>query len=370
MKIQITYKGFDKKDKKDLKKFITEKAANLEHKLGDLIRADTCLRGTLEKHNKMPLTRLGLTLHLPKKDIAAEEEGEEVRDIITKVFDELERQGQKYKSRLKNHHLWKRKARRKQLSFQLAEIASQQAEAPLKEQEKQQASNWFDEVRPHLDSLYDFAKREITYLQATGDLTPADILPDELVDETIVMAFDNRDEKPEGLSDKGWLFKLALDILDREIEKSRQQQQATSLETVIPEEDIDTQIYEFYQPDEVLKLEDLIPVSADTPEAAAQQTEQRQLHGSLSQLPRNWRRARILHDTVGFEPTEIAAILALEISTVENLLSMAERFIADHAGQTGQFVSFSVTAAMQSVAKTAYSPELLSELEHKFKGLD
>jgi ribosomal subunit interface protein len=368
MKIQITYKGFDKKDKKDLKKFIAEKASELEHKLGDLIRSDTCLRGTLEKHNKMPLVRLGLTLHLPKKDIAAEEEGEEIREIISKVFDELERQGQKYKSRLKNHHLWKRKARRKQLSYQLAEIASQQAEEPVKEQEKQQASNWFDGIRPHLDSLYDFAKREITYLQATGDLSPADILPDELIDETIVMAFENRNEKPENLSDKGWLFKLALDILDREIEKSQEQQQLTSLETVIPEEDIDTQIYEFYQPDEVLKLEDLIPVSSETPEQVSQQAEQRELHSSLSKLPRNWRRARILHDTVGFEPTEIATIMAMEISAIENLLSMAEQFIADQAQQTGRFVSFSVTATMQSVVKTDYAPELLSELEKKFKG--
>ncbi len=368
MKIQITYKGFDKKDKKDLKKFIQTKAGELEHKLGDLIRADTCLRGALEKHKKLPLHRLGLTLHLPKKDIAAEEEGEETHEIIAKVFAELERQGQRYKSRLKNHHLWKRKTRRKQLSFQLAEEAAQQAEAPAKEQQKQQAANWFDDIRPHLDSLYDFAKREITYLQATGDLTPADILPDELVDETIVMAFEKRDEKPDGLSDKGWLFKLALDILDQETEKSQQQQHAASLETVIPEEDIDTQIYEFYQPDEVLKLEDLLPVAAETPEAVVQQAEQRELQSSLSKLPRNWRRARILHDTVGFSPTEIAAIMALETHVVENLLSMAEQFIVDHSKQTGQFVSFSVTSIMQSVKKSDYAPELLSELEQKFKG--
>ncbi len=368
MKIQITYKGFDKKDKKDLKKFIAEKASELEHKLGDLIRTDTCLRGTLEKHNKIPLVRLGLTLHLPKKDIAAEEEGEENREIIAKVFDELERQGQKYKSRLKNHHLWKRKSRRRQLSFQLAEMTSQQAAAPAGEQEKQQASGWFDVIRPHLNSLYDFARREITYLQTSHELTPADILPDELIDETIVMAFENRHEKPENLSDKGWLFKLALDILDREIEKNRQRQQTASLETVIPEEDIDTEIYEFYQPDEVLKLEDLIAVSAETPEAATVQTEQQTLHGSLSRLPRNWRRARILYDTVGFEPTEIAAIMAMETAAVESLLAMAEQFIADHAQQTGRFVSFSVTAAMQSVVKTDYSSELLSELEQKFKG--
>jgi len=367
MKLQITYKGFDKNDKKNLKKFIAEKAGDLEHKLGDLIRTDTTLRGTLEKHQKIPLYRLGLTLHLPKKDIAGEEENEDVREVINKVFSELERQGQKYKSRLKNHHLWKRKARRKQLTtLPLSDAASQPVAIDQKTQ--QQASDWFDSIRDYLDDLYDFSVREITYLQAIDDLTPADILPDELVDETIVTAFEKQDDKPQDFDTKSWLFKLALDILDQAVQESQQNRQAISLETTVPEDDIDTQIYEFYQPEEVLKLEDLIPVPSEPAVTEENIAQQRELQSSLVKLPKNWRRASILHNQLGFSVPQIAAILALETAVVESLLNMTEQFISDHAAQKSQGVGFSVKTVLHSVKKSNYRPDLFTELEHKFKG--
>jgi len=367
MKLQITYKGFDKKDKKTLKKFIAEKAGDLELKLGDLIRTDTTLRGTLEKHQKIPLYRLGLTLHLPRKDIAGEEENEDVREVINKVFSELERQGLKYKSRMKNHHLWKRKARRKQLAQQPLSDTASQPVAPDQDMQ-QQASDWFDNIRDYLNDLYEFSVREITYLQAIDDLTPSDILPDELVDETIVTAFEKQDDKPPYFDTKSWLFKLAVDILDQTVQESRQNRQAVSLETTIPEEDIDTQIYEFYQPEEILTLEDLIPDQSEPAVTEEMIAQQRALQSSLVKLPKNWRRVSILRNPLGFSVPQIAAILALEITAVESILNMSEQFISDHARQNGQGTAFSVKTVQHSVKKNRYHPDLLSELEQKFKG--
>ncbi len=53
----------------------------------------------------------------------------------------------------------------------------------------------------------------------------------------------------------------------------------------------DESIYEFLQPDERLKVEDVVPVTDATPEEAASENEMRNyLHGLLARLPTEWRK--------------------------------------------------------------------------------
>ena len=367
MRLKITYKGFEKQDRAQLKDFINEQITDLKKKLGSLANGDISLRGTIEKNAKHDLYRFSAAMHLPHKMIAAEEEGEDVRDVIRKTFGELERQAQKHKSRLKKEHLWKRKARRKELKSKTLSI-----ETPSPAQKQPiitESADWFDTIKPYLDDLHHFAVHEIAYLRATGDILRDDILPDELVDSVIVLAFERQNEIPENMDIKAWLFKLAIEILDKEVEDSQIRRKHISLDTEIPNEDIDTTIYEFYQPDEMLKVVDLIGVSDTLPQEKKEQaiSEQSEAQFAMFGLPKDWRRVAMLRHAVGFPVEQIAAIINMEQAMIEELLSIAARFMVDRTKKSRLPNGVKIERFFELTIKKPLPQSHFEEFQGKFK---
>lgn len=365
MRIHVSYQGLEKKNKKSLNGFIREQAEKLEEKLGPLADHDPGIKATVQKHSKKPRYRFGANLHVLHKIISAEEEGEDAFAVIREVFSELERQAQRYKSRLKNEHLWKRKARRKQLGASTVP-GETTGQTSATAQPHETAASLLEQITPCLDDLYDFAVREITYLQAVDDLRPSDILPDELVDAVVVSAYEKQAQKPEELDMRAWLHQLAIDLLDEEVGRSMERRKAISLETVIEDEDIDTDIYEFYQPDEVLKLEDLIGTPEQLPEVEAKivHAEQSQAQQGVARLPRTWRRAVLLHHGAGFPVETVAAIMRTETAMIQELLAIAARFLNDMPAASG---GISVERIF-TVRRLQCPAPLHTELENKFSG--
>lgn len=366
MRVHINYQGLEKQSKKSLNAFIGEQVDRLGTKLGSLSDHDVSLRGTLQKHGKHRLFRFGSTLHLLHKTIAAEEEGEDAHVVIRHAFEELERQALKYKSRLKNEHMWKRTARRKQLIEKMPETV--EPVRPAKPVKTAAKVNWFDEIKPVLDDLYDFAVREITYLQADDELRPDDLMPDELVDSVVVSSYEKQTEKPGNMDTSAWLHQIAINILDDEIAQSHERRKNISTETVIPDDDIDTNLFEFYQPDEVLKLEDLIESPEELPEAEASQllVEQREAQSALSHLPHTWRRAALLRYASGFQVDQIAAIMRVEKAVIEDLLDTATRFLAERVDRSGLADSVHIERLLR-VRRKAVPSSFHDELQSKFK---
>jgi len=200
---------------------VDELVQDLEKKLGRLARKNPTLRGAIRKHGSRQLYRIGLSLHVPGKTLATREEGEDAANIIRQGFKELERLVARRKSLIKNEHLWKRKQRRRELKA-----------APIKTAGNQELitrpPSWFAVIEPYLDDLYRLARREIALLQADGDLLPPDITPEELVDTVVVLSFEKQNEKPESMELKPWLYKIALDQLEEEIRKSRDNREASA----------------------------------------------------------------------------------------------------------------------------------------------
>ncbi len=363
MRMHISFQGIDKEQKKPIRRLVRELTDQLESKLGSLAEHDNSLKASLQKHNnRKDLYRFGAHLHLLHKIVSADEEGSDPATLVRKVFEELERQAMRYKSRLKGEHNWKRKARRKAL-----DLAAPAASGADEDATQPSPAGWFEQLRPHLDDLYDFARREITYLQAVDDLRPDDIQPDELVDAVLVASWDRRSEQPEELDLRAWLHQLAIDLLDEEVAASRERRRAISTEEVIEDEDIDTNLYEFYQPDEVLKVEDLIGVPEQLPEIEAKQIllEQRQAQPAVAQLPASWRRATLLRHRAGFAPRTVAAILRLELAVVDQLLSMAEQFLAARTVSRALPEGVRIERVFQQPLQTC-PPELVQEQQQKF----
>ncbi len=332
---QVSYRNIDRQEKKKLQALVAELAQGLEGKLGNLARKNPTLHGAIQKHGSRQLYRIGLSLHVPGKTLATQEEGDAAGNVIRKGFKELERLVARQKSLMKNEHLWKRKQRRRELKA-----------APIKAVDSRELvtrpPSWFAIIEPYLNDLYRLARREITYLQASGDLLPPDITPEELVDTVVVLSFEKQDEKPEGMEIKPWLYKLALTQLEEEIRKSRDSREALHLEEKVTTRkgatsDDESWLYDFYQPDEVLSLEDLIAYPDDlSPEEITALAEgQKHARPALATMPRIWRRTLWLLHGEKIEPGQVALILDTTVAALEQISRRVETFLRGRLADKG-----------------------------------
>ncbi|BCO08007.1 hypothetical protein GF1_03830 [Desulfolithobacter dissulfuricans] len=367
---QVSYRNIDKQEKKKLKELVAELVQDLDEKLGSLARKNPSLHGAIQKHGSQQLYRIGLSLHVPGKTLATQEEGDEAENVIRKGFKELERLVARQKSLMKNEHLWKRKQRRRELKT-----------APLTTADNQELvtrpQSWFATIEPCLNDLYRLARREITYLQASGDLLPSDITPEELVDTVVVLSFEKQNEKPESMEIKPWLYKLALTQLEEEIRKSRDSRETLHLEERVTTHegatsDDESWLYDFYQPDEVLSLEDLIAYPGDlSPEEITTLTEeQKHAQPALATMPRIWRQALWFLQGEKIDPEQVALILDTPVATLEQISQRAETFLRGRLADKGlvEWVTTekSLTVLFHVPADQELDTAFRSELSDKF----
>jgi RNA polymerase sigma factor (sigma-70 family) len=97
------------------------------------------------------------------------------------------------------------------------------------------------------------------------------------------------------------------------------------------------EILYFYQPDEDLKLEDVVPdLDALTPEERAEDSELRGTIGAaLVEMPAAWRRALLLHHAEGLSPAELAEALSLPAAEVERILEQARERVRRRVAEAG-----------------------------------
>ncbi len=88
-------------------------------------------------------------------------------------------------------------------------------------------------------------------------------------------------------------------------------------------------LFEFYQPDEVVRLEDLVPASElPTPDQMVERQElQRTVNRMLVHLPTQWRLALVLHEAGGCSLAETAHVLGITESEVKHALDNARAFL-------------------------------------------
>jgi RNA polymerase sigma factor (sigma-70 family) len=88
-------------------------------------------------------------------------------------------------------------------------------------------------------------------------------------------------------------------------------------------------LFDFYQPDEVVRWEDLVPASErSTPEQVVERQErQRTINQMLAHLPKEWRLALVLHEVEGCSIAETAHMLGITESNAKEALDSARAFL-------------------------------------------
>jgi ribosomal subunit interface protein len=113
MNYNIEFKNYT--PQKEIQKRIQELIGKIEKKAQAFSPDARYLRLMLEENSVRKLYRVSITLELPKKTLATNEERHELVAAIRDAFAEIERQLEAHKATLRGEPVWKRRTRREQL---------------------------------------------------------------------------------------------------------------------------------------------------------------------------------------------------------------------------------------------------------------
>jgi RNA polymerase sigma factor (sigma-70 family) len=289
------------------------------------------LRVAIEEAANHNVFRVSVTLEVPQKTLAAREEGRDPEPAIRGAFEGIEKQLEEYRSRGRGEHWWKRVDRRRELKRMKA------GGTPTAQREDPQ---WFLAlVEPHLLNVRPVVGHVLRYAEARGDLPPGEVELDEIIDEALVRAYDefSRGRRPENIRSR--LVQFALSeireaVKHAQIDRTRMVHIEEDLPEVPPPLDVSTlgdEILEFYQPDEDLRVEDVVPnLEVPPPDKIVESRELAQcVRAALNSLSPEKRSALTLRYIVGLTGKELADSLGKTEADVERLIEEARAQIRE-----------------------------------------
>jgi len=305
MKHNIEFKGFASDEK--IRRLIEELVTRIDKTTTRLPKDAVFLRVVVEK-SAHHVYHVSLTLDVPKQTLAAKVETRDCEAGIRSAFTEIERQIEAYKATMRHEHLWKRIARRREIH-----------ESKIKVPGQGDGKEFFSIVGPYLDDLKNFVSHELEYAELAGDLAPRELTVEDAVDGTLLRAYEQFIEDPARGDIRTWLIKVAIQQIDAEIKRLKSEHARTvHLEERVgelpPNEevvDLGEEMMYFYQPDQALKVEDIVPdLEAPTPEMETEINELRScVRTALGSMSKEYRRALILHHIQGLNLAELGRAL-------------------------------------------------------------
>jgi RNA polymerase sigma factor (sigma-70 family) len=276
----------------------------------------------VEENLSRTLYQTSLTMEVPGKTLATREERHDLEIAIKDAFVEIDRQMKTHKSRQRGEHLWKRLAKRDELRQMKIDAAHAE--------ERRDA--FFSVVSPHIDRLYQLIRHVIREFEDTGDLVRGELSAEDVGDVALIRAWQEFMEGYPQQDIRTWLIEIAMDQLDTEVNRLEFDRAAVHLEQDIPEtspsEEVSTlgeEILNFYQPDEDLRVEDVLAdPEARSPEEVTETRELRRLvRAALREMPSEWRRILMLRDVERRPTREVAGIVGTPEPEVERILKRA-----------------------------------------------
>jgi len=197
-------------------------------------------------------------------------------------------------------------------------------------------------VNANLPRLERFVGRELSYRVNTGQIRQGLVSREEVIDEVIARALSDDEEKPELLSLERWLYRLAIQSIQRLASQNDEAIPAVRLEQSTRRRNVsasDEPILQYHQPDETFNGENTI---ADrriaTPEQAAYTDEMiRMVEDALLKAKKEDREAFVLFGIEGFTLREIAAVTDRTPQQVEQSVNNAREFLSQNLACANPF---------------------------------
>ncbi len=323
MQVQMNRNGVDLGPQ--VEELIRRKVQKIERLLDDFDPDTITLKIDLEKIDRKKTVVVRTVLDLPNKVLRAEKSHKNVMRAISLTFDSLWREVKRYKEFLRGEPAYKRKVR--------PSIKERLASAELREALKEE---YLTIVLRLLKRLYNFTRREIQFRIWSGQLRKGDIAIADVLDEAVVEVFKKLPDEYDERWIERELFRSVIQIINRVVREKRIPRVPLE-KTVDAYEDIDTEIYEFYQPDNLYHLEDLVPDNffPEPDNAIEQEDIKRYIDQVLSGLPDKWRYAFYLTVFEEFTPEEIAMVQGISPEEVKKYVQLAREYLREKLKETG-----------------------------------
>lgn len=335
MKIIATHEGFAPGAHEGIRESIEGWVQEHLEPVLSSFKGEPRLQATIKRHAKGAAKySVTLRMHLPRKRILlAHGENPDIHAALAQAEERLLREVKKHKDHLREQAVYRRRVRR----ARLRELKAAQAALPT--DVAKQARGGIEPLLPQLERV---VRRELAYLRNSGELPVDYPSVQDVVDEAVLAVIAKwRPGEPDVILRE--LLRAAFKALDHETEARRRYGEVISLEAS-PGPDameqaeamVEEEIYEYYQPDESLRLGDVLPdEAAAPPETGLAAVEHEYSLQALSGLPILWRRVWMLSEFERLAVTDIAAILEMELARVEEIFNQAQAFLHDHLRQAG-----------------------------------
>lgn len=308
-----------------IQRYIQQQVRKLERHLPSYDPGALSLHGRIAKPKRKRLYELTLVLTLPGSSLTATEKGREVKTMLRSGFDALVKEAAVGQNQL-------RPRRRGKASLRVEPPTAGGDVSPETLEEL---------VSQQVPRLSQYVQREIAYYLATDELIP-DLVPVEaVVDETVMRALTEYETRPANLPFDRWLISLASDVLDSRLQQAQLSREAAGrdearveqrLSRVPPQQKgcaIEDDMYDWYQPDENLHLEDIVadPHTPSPEEIAAHRQLQQELDQIIAFLPKRWRDVFVLHSIEDFSLEQVSLVTGQTLDEVQQDLQSAREFL-------------------------------------------
>jgi RNA polymerase sigma factor (sigma-70 family) len=298
------------------------------------------LKGMVEEISAKEGISVSLNLRLPSGQMAVQKKAPTAEAAVKSAFEDLLLQLNKHKEILRASHRWTRR--------QKAASARRPATVPFENTVAVvfpatiSAEDVRSYVNANLPRLERFVEREIFFRETADQVLQDSISKEEVIDETIAAALGDSREKPEKLALEAWLYRLALDALDRISNSDREDGTSVHLEESARKPNVkasDEAELQFHQPDEAITEETVIADDrVATPEEIVGSDEMMRLIATaLRDVGADHREVFILHAIEGFGVEEISAITGTPPDRVVSSISAAREHLRKSPKFVGQF---------------------------------
>ncbi len=282
------------------------------------------LKGAVEHGAGVEGIAVTLNLRLPTGQMAAHGSSTTAVVAVKTAFEELRLQLNRHKELLRDY-----RRVRSQKGTNGHSVPFEQTLAAARLPESVSANDIALYVNTSLPRLRLFVERELAFREIDGTINGDSIAPDEVLDETVLAALGDGNERPKKLAIEPWLYGLALRAIDALASPDGTGENFVPLEKSarIPSVLTNESQMQFHQPDELLQEEDVVADRrAASPEESYSSHEWLALtESALWHLPRSEREAFLLLAVEGFTVDEAAVITGRKDEDIRHSAAEAQR---------------------------------------------
>jgi len=306
-----------------VEKMIQRKIHKLEKMLFHYQPDQISLHSDLSYSQKKKMFEQKLQLHLSNARLVAEGCHETVSGACGNAYIKLFSLVEDFKTGFRNKSGHERKKGK-------AEIALASGNSALSTKNK--LADFFSK---NYRQFYNYTLREIRFRCYQGYTKPGTITVRDILDDSLAQVADRLNH----IFNEAQARRICFDEIRKGIEKQLNPGGigVIPMEQVIEPENIDEHYQEYYQPDEILKVEDiLIDENAEIPEQKVEYEEiETYIDRLISQLPSDWRESFILVEREGLPAEELAKTRNVKVEMINRDILMAKKFLKEKLMDSG-----------------------------------